>query len=246
MAAGDTQSGDGGDGGGGWSPPFSAYEYFGYIFPGIVVFAVCYLSAYGLPKSEPGATAVLAVVSVSFVAGHAVAAVATLIEPVFWGHLLGSRTDSSWGMFGGGAARYPTAERATVEADLEKRFGKHDFGTSFNLAYQALQQAGQDRQLKIMNQQIGFYRNMAASCLVSTGILAYLAYLGLGRLPSAVWAVFLLVALLFVYRYRRFWRYFGDYVIRGIRVLPPTAKAEVPPASATNRSRKGYLGWLLG
>jgi hypothetical protein len=95
------------------------------------------------------------------------------------------------------------------------------FGSAYNLAYTELQQAGKDHQLKVMNQQIGFYRNMSFACLLAAGMVAYLAIGGHTHLPWLPWAAFFLVtAALFAYRYRRFWRNFGDNVVRGIRALP--------------------------
>jgi hypothetical protein len=206
-------------------PPFSPYEYFSYFFPGVTVFGAFWLSTLGFPSKEPGAAAALAVVGIAFVAGHVVAAIAAWFEPVLWGHMPGGRPDPQWGMFGR-RGTYVEADRASITEDLGARYGSKPFGVAYNLAYTELQQAGKDAQLKVMNQQIGFYLNMAFASALAGMIIATESIGGSGFVPALPWVPFFgLAAWMFIYRYRRFWRYFGDNVIRGFRGLLPTRNA---------------------
>jgi hypothetical protein len=202
------------------NPPFSPYEYFSYLFPGATVLGAYYFASFGPPEKEPGAVVALAVIGIAFVLGHAVAAVASWLEPTLWGHAPGGKTDQTWGMFGRNGT-YQESEREAITAALGQRYGSIPFRSAYNLAYTELQQAGKDHQLKVMNQQIGFYRNMSFACLLSAIIVAYVAVMGHKYPPWLPWVPFFLVSTaLFTYRYRRFWRYFGDNVVRGIRAFP--------------------------
>jgi hypothetical protein len=206
------------------SPPFSPYEYFSYLFPGATVFGAFWVSTVGFPSTEPGAAAALAIVGVAFVAGHVVAAIAAWFEPLLWGHRPGSRPDPEWGMFGR-SGTYNETDRASITEDLGVRFGSKPFRVAYNLAYTELQQAGKDAQLKVMNQQIGFYRNMAFACVLAVLIIAVESIRGNTLVPTLPWVPFLgFAAWMFVYRYRRFWGLFGDQVIRGFRDLMPSKK----------------------
>jgi hypothetical protein len=200
--------------------PFSAYEWLSFLIPGGVFLFAAFYGWKGWPYPEPGAAVLTGILAASFAVGHAVAAVASWLEPVIWLHLPGTRQNPEWGMFGSGGT-YDDAERVLVVADLRVRYGDVDFRTGYNLAYTELRQAGNDAALAIVNQQIGFYRNMSMSA--AAGTLIVVGYWAVGRdaLPVA-WALFLgTAAILFAYRYRRFWRRFGDEVIRGFRTLPP-------------------------
>lgn len=182
--------------------------------------AAYYFASFGSPAKEPGAAVSLAIVGLAFVLGHAVAAAASWLEPVLWGQAPGGQTDPTWGMFGT-KGTYQESERAPIMMALAQRYGNLPFRSAYNLAYTELQQAGKDHQLKVMNQQIGFYRNMSLACLAAATIVGYLAIRGLTHLAWLPWVPFFLItAALFAYRYRRFWRNFGDNVVRGIRALP--------------------------
>lgn len=98
------------------------------------------------------------------------------------------------------------------------RYGSKPFRIAYNLAFTELHQAGKDAQLKVMNQQIGFYRNMAfASALAGVSIAGESVH-GSSLVPAVPWVPFFgLTTWMFIYRYRRFWRYFGDNVTGGRR-----------------------------
>ena len=77
--------------------------------------------------------------------------------------------------------------------------------------------------LSSLNQQIGFYRGMTVACLVSLAIEISLMVGWHTHLPGQLWLpLFVASLVLFVYRYRRFWRWYGDYVLRTVRLLPKT------------------------
>lgn len=96
-----------------------------------------------------------------------------------------------------------------------------------------------------LNQQIGFYRNVAFAYLIAAGLIGGAAMAGKSNMPAIPWMpFFVLTTMLFIYRYRRFWRYFGDNVIRCFRTLPPRpepASAAVPSegkAVAASKSQR--------
>ena len=118
---------------------------------------------------------------------------------------------------------YPEAERERVLGDLRARYGRGvDLLRGYGLAHTELQQTGKDEPLNIANENIGFYRNMTVACLASAGVVVGYALVGRDALAPVAWVpIFLAATFVFAARYRRFWRRFGDYVIRGFRVLPP-------------------------
>lgn len=74
--------------------------------------------------------------------------------------------------------------------------------------------------LKILNQQIGFYRNTSLACIVALIVVVAYSISGHDDLSLSWWLPLLgLSAVVFVARYRRFRHRFGDYVIRGSRLL---------------------------
>jgi hypothetical protein len=200
--------------------PFSAYEWLSFLLPGGLFLFAAFYGWNGWPYPEPGAAALTGILAASFAVGHAVAAVASWLEPCIWLRRPGSRQEPDWGMFGRGGT-YDSAERERIMTDLRKRYGADvDFRKGYYLAYTQLRQAGKDAALVIANQQIGFYRNMTFAALAGAMIIVGYWAVGRAALP-VVWALFLATAaILFAFRYRRFWRRFGDEVVRGIRTLP--------------------------
>jgi hypothetical protein len=125
----------------------------------------------------------------------------------------------------GKSGTYPEAQRADVVAALENRFPAVPFESAYHIGRTELQQLGKDTHLKIMDQQIGFYRNSAAASILAAIVILCEWLLGYKHFQVVPWLlIFLFMALLFAYRYRRFWRIFGDNVIRGVRALPPRSQ----------------------
>ena len=61
---------------------------------------------------------------------------------------------------------------------------------------------------------------MTTACVVSAAFVIGYSATRHDALPVVPWTIiFIGAAVLFAYRYRRFWRRFGDYVIRGFRTL---------------------------
>jgi hypothetical protein len=200
--------------------PYSAYEWLSFLVPGGVILFSAFFGWKGWPYHEPGATALVGILGAAFAVGQLNAAVSSWIEPVLWRHRPGSRQDPAWGMFGD-RGTYPEEERARILTKLQARYGQEvDFLRGYNLAYTELQQAAKVDRLDQLNREIGFHRNMTTACIVSAAWVAGYAIVGRQALPAMPWLlIFILAALLFAYRYRRFWRRFGDYVIRGFKTL---------------------------
>ena len=81
---------------------------------------------------------------------------------------------------------------------------------------------GLDGHLQVLNQQIGFYRNMVVALGLSVG--AQVAGVTLNLTASGpplplLGFKGLAGAVLFAYRYRRFWSYFGAAVLDGLLTL---------------------------
>jgi hypothetical protein len=87
--------------------------------------------------------------------------------------------------------------------------------------HSAQRREGHRRSTATCTRRIGFYRNMTTADAAAAGVAIGYSMVGRDQLP-AVWVLFFLAAaVLFAYRYRRFWRRFGDGVVPGMRTLPP-------------------------
>lgn len=202
------------------TPTYAAYEFLSLVIPGGLLLAAAVYGWDGWRYDEPGATALVGILAASYVVGQANAAIANLLEPVLWLRRPGSRQDPTWGMFGP-KGTYSEQDREHILGQLRARYGDVDFPRGYNLAYTELYQLGKDEQLKLANQSIGFLRNMTCACVIATCLVGAYAAAGREALPAAIWIpIGVAASVLFAYRYRRFWRRFGDYVIRGFSVLP--------------------------
>lgn len=197
---------------------YTAYQFLGFILPGALVLFASVYGSTGWPRSEPAASGLVGVLATSFVAGHAVAAVAGWLEPLAWGSRPGRRVESMTGLFGT-KGYFDELERPVIEERLRTLFGSElQPQTCFDLAYTRLQQQGKDSVVQLMNQEIGFHRNMASASIASFFVTVGVAVAGRGdHLRPDVWLpTFGVAALLFVFRYRRFWRRFAHNVVRGV------------------------------
>lgn len=201
-----------------WPP--SIYDSLSFVLPGGTVLFTTVYGWNGWPYPEPGATAAIGLLAAAFVVGHLNAALAAFLELLAWRHRPGQPMSSTWGLFGPGGV-YTAAEQDAIKAEMAAKLERQErFQVLFNLGYTTLQHAGKDEQLKIFNQQLGFYRNMSTATAVSAVATCAYAIAGRDWLPAAIWApIYVVATLLFAYRYRRFWRRFADAVIRGIRTL---------------------------
>lgn len=204
------------------------YDYLGFVIPGgLVVATVAYgfqLAPIDAAPSAPGLTMLTAA---AFIVGHVNAALANYLQPVAWWQRPGQRLGSSVGLFGR-RGLYDAQQQADIEQHFATRFpNARDFQQQFNLGYTTLRQKGLDKAAQIMNQQIGFYRNMAAGVLVSLVVLIAATVRGHDILRLWLWVPLAVAAeALFVFRFRRFWARFGNEIVRGVQALPPD-----PPAS---------------
>ena len=197
--------------------PYSIYDYLSFIIPGGMILFTAVYGWFGWPWHEPGGTALVGIVAAAFVIGNAVAALASWVEPIFLGSIPGTRPDGLWGQFAKGD-RYED-RRSEVEAVFRRRYDDN-LDHSYRLAQVDLRNLGKSGDLDRINSQIGFYRGMAVASGVSLLIEVTYVTAWHSHLPSALWmAIFAVLSLLSIYRYRRFWRYFGDYVIRTVTTL---------------------------
>jgi hypothetical protein len=197
--------------------PYTAYEYLSFILPGGLITSTAFYGYFGWPYDEPGATYLVGILAVSFVVGHINAGIASWLEPVIWFESPGGRTDPTWGMF---TARgpYSDQDRERIEEVVCREFGDPNFRVAYNLAATEMRRRGEAGFLDILNSQIGLYRNLGVASVLATCIVAYFNMAGWHHLPALPWvAVLPAAAVVFFYRYRRFWVRYGDCVVRGAR-----------------------------
>jgi hypothetical protein len=199
----------------------SLYDYLSFVLPGATILFVAIYGYDGWPRAEPGAAATLGLVAGAFVIGYLNAAIGNWIEAVFLGSRPGARPDPLWGTLTG-KSRYSADEQKVFEETLHDRYGEGvPLRTCYRLAYTELQQRELAGQLHVMNQHIGFSRGMATACGIAFAIEAGLAATVGSHLEAGLWLPLLGGAsIAFVSRYRRFWAWFGDNVLRGTRLLP--------------------------
>jgi hypothetical protein len=198
---------------------YSAYDYLAFIVPGGFTVGAVYLAFWGWPQAEPGASALVILLGLAFLVGQVLASVGAWLQPIAWGHRPGSPIDPLWGVFGHGGT-YSEAESEQVVRELEGHFGS-GLGQKrlYQLAYTDLQQSGKEARLVVLNSQMGMCRNSVAAFLAAAVAQAAAVVAG-PTISNSRWliAAYLLGASVFVARYKRFWRQFGDNVIRGFRV----------------------------
>lgn len=199
---------------------YSAYEFLAYLLPGGVVVFATWIGTQGWPAAEPGATSLVFLLAASFFVGQAVAALASWLEPVLWGHAPRTPRDPTWGLFGSGR-RYASEARDDLLLELRGhvRVAEADFPTAYRLSYTRLQQAGHDSHLRVLNQQIAFHRNSALALALAALVQGWLLWNDEALLSLAWLPIYVVGSLIFAARYRRFYVEFGDNVIRGIRLL---------------------------
>lgn len=190
----------------------SPYRYLTFLLPGALLLFVILYGWSGWSYGEPGAGALLGLSIASFVTGHVLAAVANFFQPIWWGHAPGSRLKSMEGLFDK-AGRYADS-RAEVLAAFNKQHPQvSNFEAQFGAAYQAAQKGPLAAKLLSMVEEIGYYRSMATASAVSCLLLVIFNCLDHHHLPLWPWlTVFVLSTGAHAYRFRRFWRYVGEYV----------------------------------
>jgi hypothetical protein len=197
----------------------SLYDYLSFVVPGATILFVVVYGYDGWPRDEPGGSATLALVAAAFVVGYINAAVGNWIEPTFLGNRPGGRVDPLWGTLTG-SSHYSEGERTALARVLSERYGDVPKELAYRLAYTELQQKGLDGPLQLMNQHLGFTRGAATATAIALAINLSLAATAGTHLPIAFWGPILAGSTAaFVMRYRRFWRRFGDHVLRGISTV---------------------------
>lgn len=92
-----------------------------------------------------------------------------------------------------------------------------DFESQFKLAYAKAQTGPLGPRLQTFVEQIGFYWSGAiASALCALLVIAF-EVADKDHLPALFWSpIFLACSVTLGYRFRRFWTYLGDYVVRDV------------------------------
>lgn len=194
----------------------SPYQYLTFLLPGgLVLFAVVY-GWKGWPYGEPGAGAILGLSVASFMVGHALAALANFFQASWWGHRPGSRLQSSEGLFDK-AGRYAGTKDQVTKAFDSVYPNVSNFEAQFGIAYLEAQAGPLAPKLQAFVEQIGYYRSMATASALSLGLVLIFNALDRDHLPLFPWVpIFIASTLLYAYRFRRFWRYVGEYVVADV------------------------------
>jgi hypothetical protein len=196
--------------------PYSAYEYLSFVIPGGVLLFASFYGYNGWHWKEPGGTALVGIVAACFVVGHANAAVAQYCQPLLWGHWPSNRASSDWGMFGRRGAFHRDGDRERVEADLAAAHPGLSFQQAFSTALAGIRDT--DDHVRVLNSQIGLYRNLTAATFLSLVVVVYYDLSSHRHLPMLPWVPILVAAtVLFGNRYRHFWRRFGAHVVYAVR-----------------------------
>jgi hypothetical protein len=197
------------------------YDYVSFVVPGALILFTAVYGYDGWTRAEPGATGMIGLLAAAFVVGHVNAVAGNWLEPIFLGGRPGAPTDRLWGTLGS-HSQYSAADRAIFETMLTARYGPVELAMAFRLGQTELQQTGHDGPLKLALQHLGFYRGMVSASLIAVVIDVGLAIGSGTELPLLLWTpVMAVVGAACVVRYRRFWRQFGDHLLRGVASLPP-------------------------
>lgn len=198
----------------------SVYDFLAFVLPGLVVIVVGFYGFYGWPYQEPGASYLVGIVAAGFLAGHALAAVASLAMPLAFGRAPWHPVPSSWGL------RHSRRLGAPSEGELLRWLGAHRDHGGDDVLETALTDArtkyrGHEH-LRVVNSQIGFYRNAAAATATSAVLVVVYAVIGRRHLHVFVWTPLLLATtVLFSWRLRRFWLRFGEELVALPRLEQP-------------------------
>ena len=196
---------------------FSAYEYLTFILPGALVLATAFYGWHGWPYGDISGSMVIGVIAASFFIGHVIAAIANWFQPVLWGHLPGGRLSSSEGLFVAKKGPWASSEQEVREAFKAAFPVAVDFESQFKLAYAKAQVGPLGPRLQTFVEQIGFYRSGALACGLCLATVIVFTLMGRSHLHVCFWGpLFLFSLLAFAYRFRRFWVYLGDYVVRDV------------------------------
>jgi hypothetical protein len=198
---------------------YRPYDFLSFVLPGGTLLFFAFYGWFGWPWPEPGGVALVGILAAAFIAGHAIAGISSWLEPLAWGRRPGAAPDPEWGMFSGSSV-YSKNDKQVIEGELQSRYGDVDFRTGYNLAYSEVDKAGYGPMLETLNERIGFYRNMTTAAIFGCLIVVGYNIEGRHALPTRWWLPIATVGgFLFFGRYRRFWRRFGDRVIRAFRLI---------------------------
>jgi hypothetical protein len=199
------------------------YDYLSFVVPGSVVIAAFTLGYAGWPWARPDAASLVLLTAAAFVVGYAIAAIANLVEPMFLGSWPATTPNPLWGTLVGPTGMQPN-EQSLYRTTMHKRYGEDiDDAACYRRGLAELRQKDLVPMLPIINQHLGFARGMAVASAVSTIALLVCAAMHRHHLALAFWLpAGIVLTVLFVLRFRRFWRWFGESVLRSIAELERT------------------------
>lgn len=193
------------------------YDYLTFVLPGGVVLAVSTYASRGWPWPRPSAAILVLLTGAAFVVGYAISGISNLVEPCFLGQRSLRNPDPLWGTLNG-PSRMEDVEKQQLRGLLSARYGKELTATAaYRRALVELRAKDKAPMLPTINQHLGFARGMAVASMISAIILIACAIFGDSHLAVQFWVpVSAGAAALFIARFRRFWRWFGENVLRGI------------------------------
>jgi hypothetical protein len=201
------------------------YDYLTFVLPGGVVIASITIAYSGWPWPRPDATSLVLLTGAAFVVGYAIAGVANFLEPAFLGSVPGRRADPLWGTLTGPSRLKPDVQQLYRRA-LLVRYGATDEDDCYRRGVTELRQKQLVPMLATFNQHLGFSRGMAVASTVSTVGLLVCTALGHHHVLVGFWCGLGVVGtVLFIYRFRRFWRWYGESVLRGVAELERSENA---------------------
>lgn len=190
----------------------SAYRYLTFLLPGALVLTVAFYGWNGWPYAEPGAGALLGLIAAAYMTGHIVVALANYFQPIWWGHSPGGRLESSEGLFDKGG-RYEKSKDAVLAAFSSSYPNVDGFEAQFGIAYQQVQKGALGPKLLSIVEEIGYYRSMATASAICMLLVLVFRLFGRTHLEVLLWTpIFIVSMAAHAYRFKRFWRYVGEYV----------------------------------
>ena len=102
---------------------------------------------------------------------------------------------------------------AVLQAFKQKYPEAPEFEAQFGIAYLEAQTGPLAPKLESMVEEIGYYRSMATTSAICFFVVVVFNLADQTHLPPVPWLpAFAVATALHAYRFRRFWRYVGEYV----------------------------------
>lgn len=190
----------------------SAYRYLAFLLPGALLLFVAFYGWNGWPYGEPGAGVILGLSAASYVSGHVLVSIANFFQRVWWLQPPGGRLKSSQGLFDK-SGRYADSKDEVIKAFTKAYPQVSKFEAQFGIAYQEAQKGPLAPKLLAFVEEIGYYRSMATASAICIVLVVAFHVADHQHLPVELWVpLFAISTAAHAYRFRRFWRYVGEYV----------------------------------